>query len=44
VEFALALSRLKRARDVVPGVPVPRVWLAAEGRRALAHTVGPATQ
>jgi glycosyltransferase 2 family protein len=39
VEFALALSLLKRARDVVLGVPVLLVWQAAEGRRALAQTV-----
>jgi glycosyltransferase 2 family protein len=44
VEFALALSLLKRARDVVLGVPVLLVWQAAEGRRALAHTVSSATQ
>jgi putative membrane protein len=44
VEFALALSLLKRARDVVLGVPVLLLWQAAEGRRALAHTVSSATQ
>jgi glycosyltransferase 2 family protein len=44
VEFALAFSLLKRARDVVVGVPVLLLWQAAEGRRALAQPVGPATR
>ncbi|MBV8146450.1 MAG: flippase-like domain-containing protein [Gammaproteobacteria bacterium] len=34
-ETALAISVLKRARDVVIGVPVLLIWQAAEGRRAL---------
>jgi putative membrane protein len=43
VEFALALSLLKRARDIVLGVPVLLWWQAAEGRRALALTASSAT-
>ena len=35
-EMALAMSVLKRARDIALGVPVLLVWHAAEGRRALA--------
>jgi glycosyltransferase 2 family protein len=35
-ELALAMSVLKRARDIALGVPVLLVWHAAEGRRALA--------
>jgi len=35
-EFGLAVSLLKRARDVVLGVPVLVIWQAVEGRRALA--------
>jgi hypothetical protein len=34
-EFALAISLLKRARDIAIGVPVLIVWQAMEGRRAL---------
>jgi glycosyltransferase 2 family protein len=34
-EFGLAVSLLKRARDIAVGVPVLLVWQAAEGRRAL---------
>jgi glycosyltransferase 2 family protein len=44
VEFALAFSLLKRARDVVLGVPVLLLWQAAEGRRALARTISSATR
>jgi putative membrane protein len=33
-EFGLAVSLLKRARDVVLGVPILLIWQAAEGRRA----------
>ena len=36
-ELALAMSVLKRARDIVLGVPVLLLWHAAEGRRALAR-------
>lgn len=36
-EVALAMSVLKRARDIALGVPVLLVWHAAEGRRALAR-------
>jgi putative membrane protein len=36
-EYGLALSVLKRARDIAVGVPVLLVWQAAEGRRALAR-------
>lgn len=35
-EFALAVSLLKRARDITVGVPVLLIWQAAESRRALA--------
>ncbi len=35
-EAALALSLLKRARDVAIGVPVLLCWQLAEGRRTLA--------
>jgi DNA-directed RNA polymerase subunit K/omega len=38
--MALAMSVLKRARELAVGVPVLLVWQAAEGRRALAG--GPA--
>jgi glycosyltransferase 2 family protein len=34
-EFGLALSLLKRARDVAIGVPILLVWQALEGRRAV---------
>jgi putative membrane protein len=44
VEFALALSLLKRARDILLGVPVLMLWQAAEGRRALAEAVSSAAQ
>ena len=36
-ELGLAVSLLKRARDIVLGVPVLLAWQAAEGRRALAR-------
>jgi putative membrane protein len=35
-EFGLAVSLLKRARDITVGVPILLVWQATEGRRALA--------
>ncbi|HEY0300060.1 MAG TPA: hypothetical protein VGC36_01935, partial [Rhizomicrobium sp.] len=34
-EVGLAVSLLKRARDIVVGVPVLLAWQAVEGRRAL---------
>lgn len=34
-EFGLAVSLLKRARDIAVGVPVLLIWQAFEGRRAL---------
>ena len=34
-EFGLAVSLLKRARDIAIGVPVLLIWQAAEGQRAL---------
>jgi putative membrane protein len=34
-DTALAISMLKRARDIAIGVPVLLLWQAAEGRRAL---------
>jgi glycosyltransferase 2 family protein len=41
-ELALAMSVLKRARDIALGVPVLLAWHAAEGRRALAGARLPA--
>ena len=35
-EVGLAVSLLKRARDVVLGIPVLLIWQAIEGRRAFA--------
>jgi glycosyltransferase 2 family protein len=35
-EFGLAVSLLKRARDIAVGVPILLIWQAVEGRRALA--------
>jgi glycosyltransferase 2 family protein len=35
-EIGLAVSLLKRARDVVLGIPVLLIWQAVEGRRAMA--------
>ena len=40
-DMALAISVLKRARDIVIGVPVLLAWQAAEGRRALNGDSGP---
>ncbi|HTP77578.1 MAG TPA: lysylphosphatidylglycerol synthase domain-containing protein [Rhizomicrobium sp.] len=37
-EIGLAVSLLRRARDVVIGVPVLLAWQAMEGRRALVRT------
>jgi putative membrane protein len=37
-DTALAISVLKRARDIAIGVPVLLLWQAAEGRRALSQT------
>lgn len=39
-EFGLAVSLLKRARDIAIGVPILLAWQAAEGRRALAGKAG----
>jgi uncharacterized membrane protein YbhN (UPF0104 family) len=36
-EFGLAVSLLKRARDIALGVPILLLWHAAEGQRALAR-------
>ncbi len=36
-EFGLAVSLLKRARDIALGVPILLIWHAAEGERALAR-------
>ena len=41
-EFALALSLLKRARDIAVGVPVLLVWQKTEARRSLG-LAGPGT-
>jgi uncharacterized membrane protein YbhN (UPF0104 family) len=35
-EFALAVSLIKRARDIAVGIPILLVWQLIEGRRALA--------
>jgi putative membrane protein len=37
-EFGLAVSLLKRARDIALGVPILLIWHAAEGQRALAKS------
>jgi hypothetical protein len=34
-EFGLAVSLLKRARDIAVGVPILLIWQAVEGQRAL---------
>src|SRR5207302_4558489 len=39
-EFGLAVSVLKRARDIAIGVPILLIWQAVEGRRALAGKSG----
>jgi len=39
-EFGLAVSVLKRARDIAVGVPILLIWQAVEGRRALAGKSG----
>jgi glycosyltransferase 2 family protein len=39
-DTALAMSVLKRARDIAIGVPVLLLWQAAEGRRALGRPAG----
>jgi putative membrane protein len=39
-EFGLAVSLLKRARDVAVGVPILLIWQGVEGRRALAAGPG----
>jgi glycosyltransferase 2 family protein len=41
-ELALAMSVLKRARDIALGIPVLLLWNAAEGRRAVAGARLPA--
>jgi putative membrane protein len=38
-EFGLAVSLLKRARDIALGVPIVLIWHAVEGRRAIAKSV-----
>jgi hypothetical protein len=37
-EFGLAVSLLKRARDIALGVPILLIWHAVEGQRALAKS------
>jgi glycosyltransferase 2 family protein len=37
-EYALAVSVLKRARDIATGVPVLLLWQVAEGRHALSRS------
>ncbi len=39
-EFGLAVSLLKRARDLAIGIPVLLLWQGVEGRRALADRPG----
>ena len=36
-EFGLAVSLLKRARDIAVGVPILLLWQFVEGHRALAR-------
>ena len=38
-EIGLALSLLKRAREIATGLPALLLWQAMEGRRALGHNV-----
>jgi len=40
VEFGLAVSLLKRARDIAVGVPILLIWQVAEGQRACAAVPG----
>jgi uncharacterized membrane protein YbhN (UPF0104 family) len=39
-EVGLAVSLLRRARDIVVGVPVLLVWQIVEGKRAFARQDG----
>ena len=39
-DFALAVSLIKRARDISIGIPVLVIWQTSEGRRALAARTG----
>ncbi len=39
-EFGLAVSFVKRARDIAVGVPILLIWQAVEGKRALAGEPG----
>lgn len=39
-DFGLAVSLIKRARDIALGIPVLVIWQAVEGRRALAERTG----
>jgi len=39
-EFGLAVSLLRRARDIAVGVPILLIWQTVEGRRALAARPG----
>jgi putative membrane protein len=39
-DFGLAVSLIKRARDIAIGIPVLLIWQAVEGRRALAARTG----
>jgi uncharacterized membrane protein YbhN (UPF0104 family) len=41
-EIGLAVSLLKRARDVVLGIPVLLIWQAIEGKRAFSAKEGDA--
>jgi putative membrane protein len=36
-EYGLAVSILKRGRDIMVGVPILLIWQATEGRRVLGH-------
>ncbi len=40
-EYALAVSLLRRARDIAVGIPILLVYQAIEGRRAVAARVRP---
>ena len=39
-EFGLAVSLLKRARDIALGVPILLIWQFVEGHRAIARSAG----
>jgi len=40
-DLGLAVSLIKRARDIAIGIPILLIWQAAEGRRAFAARIAP---